>query len=377
MGVPIKVISYDQTNAPQLTGEVGKLDAILYAVLVTGFNTQAISSLTVTSNVATVATSAPHGYQVYDTILISGANESVFNNEFTIDSIPTSTSFTFAITTTTTPATGSISCKIAPLGWTQVFTNSSGKSVYHSTDITGTGLYLRVDDTSARNTLVNMYETMSTLDAGTGKSQDTYWAKSTVASTATHQWYIVGNSKCFYLMTEVNLGYPLGNFLYFFGDTISFRANDPWCCALGGHSATDPGYAYTNSGMTGSAGTATGMCLARAANWIGGYVPFGMYSTPRHIYFGNGTLANNPFPAPLDNSVHLFPVYIWEPNLYCWRGKMPALFSPGEFVNGVYPSKDRSVVIDGKTYMAFRLNVGVSSTTWASIWFSLDQSDWS
>lgn len=375
MGVPIKVISYDQTNAPQLTGEVGKLDAILYAALVTGFNPQTISSLTVTSNVATVATSAPHGYQVYDTILISGANESVFNDEFTIDSVPTSTSFTFAITTTTTPATGSLFCKIAPLGWLRSFSGTN-ISVYKMNDVTSTGLYLRVDDTGTRSTQVNMYETMTTVDIGTGKSQDTYWAKSTVASTATHQWYLVGTSKCFYLMTEVNLSYPLGNFLYFFGDTISFRANDPWCCALGGHSATDPTYAYTNSGMTGSAGTATGMCLAKAANWIGGYTSFGMFSTPRHSTFGNGTLSGGPFPSPIDNACHLFPVYTWETVLNSWRGKMPGLFCPGEYVNGVYLSKDRSVVIDGKTYMAFQLNAGTSAT-YGSIFISLDQSDWS
>jgi len=221
-----------------------------------------------------------------------------------------------------------------------------------------------------------MYETMATVDAGTGKSQDTWWAKSSLANTAIHQWYLVGNSKSFYLLTEVNLNIPIGNFLYFFGDIASFRANDPWCCALGGHSAVDPTYAYTSSGMAGSSGVTAGMCLARASNWIGGYVPFGMYSTPRHAYFGYGTLANNPFPAPLDNSVHLFPVYIWESNLGCWRGKMPALFCPGEYVNGVYPNKDRSVVIDGKTYIAFRLSVS-TGTSYGQIWISLDQSDWS
>lgn len=375
MGVPIKVISYDQTNAPQLTGEVGKLDAILYAALVTGFNPQTISSLTVTSNVATVATSAPHGYQVYDTILISGANESVFNDEFTIDSVPTSTSFTFAITTTTTPATGSISCKIAPLGWLRSFSGTN-ISVYKMNDIVSTGLYLRVDDTGAKSTLVNMYESMSTIDVGIGKSQDTWWAKSSVANTATHQWYLVGNSKCFYLMTEINLAYPIGLSIYFFGDTTSFRANDPWCCALGGQSVADQTYGNQLTGMIGCVGTTTGMCLARAANWLGGYTSFGMFANPRHSTFGNGTLVNGPFPAPLDNSVHLFPVYLWETNMSCWRGKMPGLFCPGEYVNGVYPSKDRSVVIDGKTYMAFRLNVGTSAT-YGSIWFSLDQSDWS
>lgn len=376
MTVPIKIYSYDMVNAPALSGEINKLDAILNACLVTGFNSKSINSISVSNNIATATTSTSHGYQVYDTIVISGANENQFNDEFTIASVPSTTTFTFPLITNTSSATGTITCKIAPLGWSQAFTNGSGKSVYHSTDINGTGLYLRVDDTGARSTQVNMYETMATVDVGTGKSQDTWWTKSSVANTATHQWYLVGNSKCFYLMTEVNVAYPYGLSIYFFGDTISFRANDPWCCALGGQSVADQNYGNQSTGMIGANGVTTGMCLARASNWIGGYAPFGFYSTPRYSIFGYGTLVNGPFPAPLDNSAHLFPVYLWEPNLYCWRGKMPGLFCPGEYVNGVYPSKDRSVVIDGKTYIAFRINVGTTAN-YGSIWFSLDQSDWS
>lgn len=376
MPVQIKVFSYDQTNAPALSGESSKLDAILNACLVTGFNSKSISSISVSNNIATVTTSTSHGYQQYDTIVISGANEIVFNDEFTIASVPSTTTFTFPLVTNTSSATGTITCKIAPLGWTQDFTNGSGKSVYHSSDFTGTGLYLRVDDTGARSTQVNMYETMSTLDAGTGKSQDTWWAKSSVANTATHQWYLVGSSKCFYLMTEINLAYPYGLSIYFFGDTISFRANDPWCCALGGQSAADQNYGSQSTGMIGCMGTTTGMCLARTASWIGGYTSFGMFSTPRHSTFGFGTSSGGPFPSPIDNACHLFPVYTWETGLNSWRGKMPGLFCPGEYVNGIYLSKDRSVVIDGKTYIAFRINVGASAT-YGSIWFSLDQSDWS
>ena len=217
---------------------------------------------------------------------------------------------------------------------------------------------------------------MTSVDAGTGKSQDTWWTKSSVANTAIHQWFIVGSSKCFYLMTEINFGYPLGLSNYFFGDITSFRANDPWCCALGGQSAADQSYGNQATGMLGCMGTTAGMCLARTANWIGGYTSFGMFSTPRHNPFGFGALSGGPFPSPLDNACHLFPVYIWESNLNCWRGKMPGLFCPGEYINGVYPSKDRSVVINGKTYMAFRLSTG-ATTNYGSFFISLDQSDWS
>lgn len=375
MGVPIKCISFDQTGAPQLSGEAGKLDAILYAALVTGINPQSITSLTVVANVATVTTSVVHGYQVNDVILISGANESVFNDEFVIVSIPTTTSFTFAITTTTTPATGTISCKIAPLGWSQVFTDTN-KSIYQSNDQLATKLYLKVDDTGAKSTQVNIYETVSTIDIGTGKSTDIWWGKSSIANTTTRQWYLVGDSKRFYLMTEINLSYTIGLSIYFFGDIIPFRANDPWCCALGGHSAIDPSVAVNNTGMLNVAGTTTGMVLARSASWLGGSVPFGMYSVTRHTVMGYAGSVPSSFPSSADNKIHLFPVYVYDSQANVWRGEMPAMYCPAEYPNGVYLSKERHI-IDNKTYMSFRLNMGSSATVWGNYFLSLDSSDWS
>lgn len=69
--VPIKVIDNSQTSAPTCTGEAGKLDAILYAALVTGINSKNISTISVTNNVATVTTSTTHGYNVNNIIVIS------------------------------------------------------------------------------------------------------------------------------------------------------------------------------------------------------------------------------------------------------------------------------------------------------------------
>jgi len=141
----------------------GKLDAILYAALVTGFNSKNVSSITVSGNVATVTTSTAHGYMVGDGIKIEGANESIFNDEFEIITVPTTTSFTFPLATGIASATGTITAKIAPLGWERVYTGTN-KSVYRSLDPAATRLYLRIDDSADRTAVVSMYETMSSID---------------------------------------------------------------------------------------------------------------------------------------------------------------------------------------------------------------------
>jgi len=219
-----------------------------------------------------------------------------------------------------------------------------------------------------------MYETMSTVDVGTGKSTDIFWCKSSVASTATHQWFLVGNSKCFFLFTEINLSYPYGLSIYFFGDINSFRSNDPWATALCGHSATDPIIGITNNSLLSFNNTSTGLILAKGTSWIGGNASFCVYSLSRHSQVGYGTNSVIPFPSPTDFAAHLFPVYIWETDTNAWRGKIPALFAPIEYTNGVYQNKER-IMIDNKIFMSFRLGVA-AAPSWGNYFISLDQSDW-
>lgn len=99
---------YGQTSAPPMAGVIGYFIAILDAFLVNGFNPRNVTSLTVSNNVATATTSTAHGYEIGTVIANSGANESVFNDDFEIIAIPTTTSFTFAVTTALTAATGTI-----------------------------------------------------------------------------------------------------------------------------------------------------------------------------------------------------------------------------------------------------------------------------
>lgn len=73
-------------------------------------HTQSVTSITRSSNTATVTTPSAHNVLEGDLITISGAGESQYNGIFTVKSAPTTTTFTYELFsgTPTSPATGTI-----------------------------------------------------------------------------------------------------------------------------------------------------------------------------------------------------------------------------------------------------------------------------
>lgn len=65
----------EETGAPTLNNAAGSLIAVLDALLTTGFNVKAVTSVSVSGGVATAVISA-HGYEVGKTLLIAGATPS-------------------------------------------------------------------------------------------------------------------------------------------------------------------------------------------------------------------------------------------------------------------------------------------------------------
>lgn len=374
MTLPVKDYSSIQSGASPCAGTAGYGIAILDACLVTGFNSKSVSSLTVTANVATATTTTNHGLAVGDPIAIAGANEAVFNDEFRVASVPSSTTFTFAVTTATTPATGTLSCKIPSLGWEKAFTGTN-KAVYRSQDVTGTRLYLRVDDSNAQYMAVNLYETMSSVDAGTGASTTLYWKKSITSSEVARPWQLVGDRKIFYLFTDWNPSYPLQPNGYVFGDLLTAKAGDAYHCLIIGHTASDPLRAFTDNHFNVNRGSAntSGQLLARSFSQLGVGVGFYKESAPASTAMGSGSATI--FPNQSDNGVHLVPVYVFESATNAYRGRMPGLLIPMETTYGAFPAMDKTVVIGGKTHLAIRL-VGLAYNTYGNCWFSLDEA-WS
>ncbi|MDD5688478.1 MAG: hypothetical protein PHE88_11685 [Elusimicrobia bacterium] len=65
-------------------------------------------TLTSASTVATATTTQEHGRIVGDIVIISGASPAAYNGTYTVVSVPTSTTFTYAFAGGTSPATGTI-----------------------------------------------------------------------------------------------------------------------------------------------------------------------------------------------------------------------------------------------------------------------------
>jgi len=241
MTIAVKRYASTMTGAPTLSGTAGAAVTLLNACLVDGFNVKAVSSAAHTAGVATVATSSDHGYAVHDVIALSGANESAWNDEFRVLTVPDSTHFTFAIASgTATPATGTLSAKIAPLGWSKPFSGTNKAAYLPKAGYVQRYLRVRDDATtppsaSGRWAVIRGYEAMTAIDTGTGlfptsaqRTNGLILQKSSTSDATARAWWLVGDGGIFYLGTDwygPDLG---GRWVYghVFGDIQSLRPGD-------------------------------------------------------------------------------------------------------------------------------------------------------
>jgi hypothetical protein len=365
MAVPIKIFTSTQTSAPQLSGQAGKLNDILYACLCTGYNSKTVSSISVANNIATAVTSTDHNYAINDIIKITDANESVFNDDFTITEITNSTTFKFDITTNIASATGTMTSVIAPLGWAREYTGTN-KAVYRSTQVDGTRLFLRIDDTNAKYANAYQYEDMTSVDIGVNAGQTIFWSKSTAADVTARNWWLVGDSKFFYFFPQFSTTITSVS-LYGFGELSNpFYANDSWHSVIFGSyldgSSQTPSYA-TDMYICFSGGQAiatSGTNIARSSVQIGSYVYFYLASLPYHPNaLGFAGSYNPTYPSPTNFSLNLFKTYVKEgaPN-YSLRGILPGFYVSyeGMAAGAAFANGNRTIVQNGITYAAFRTN---------------------
>ena len=269
------------SNSPVLNGTAGSLISLLDAVLVNGFNSKTVT-LSQTGGTATLSCSS-HGFNVYDVISISGANESAWNDEFRVLTTTTNT-LTFAIgSNTTSPATGTITAKIAPLGWTKPFSGTN-KAAYLPKSIYSQ-CYLRVQDDSStpisangRWAKIRGYETMSDIDTGTGLfptvaqlTNSLSLMKSNASDSTGRGWRIYGDGGIFYmfvfwlnsLIADCNI----------FGDINSIKAGDAYGCVITGtYQDTLPsgvGYSNNNGTIATNFIAQSGKYIARSYTQIG------------------------------------------------------------------------------------------------------------
>lgn len=372
----IKVFYSDQVGAPTLNGLVGSLIAVLDACLVDGYNQVNVASITRTGSLVTVQTSTAHGYTgpmdnywsqggVGNIATIAGATQSAYNGEWPV-TVVNPTTFTFDIGTATpaSPATGTITTKRAPGGFSKAFSDSN-RGVYRSNDLSSRRFYLQVNDVAdnangqgARFAWWRGYEVMRGIDDGDypfpNFVQSGYQAqqirKSSALDTTSRRWTLVTDGKAFWFQTHPDVGgastsvsgWSGGNW---FGDFMPL-APDGYAVLINGDNSGATAYNInTSCGMLYPSGTTSPnptsgsgwACIPRKYNgqatpvWAAGLLAMGL---------SNNCMGQNAYlsyPDPFANRLHVSQMKIFDGSIF--RGLLPLY----ESASGVVHS-DREIV---------------------------------
>ena len=351
----VKFFDSTQSGAPTLSGQAGRLVAVLDACLINGYGSVTLDSLVVSGNVATATQSTGHGFTMLGTsgpvVTISGAATAGINGEWRIASVPDSTTFTFAAPgVSNQTASGTIAVKRSAAGWGKAFAGTN-KGAYRSADVTGTRRYFRVNDASATIPSLNMYATMTTVDAGTGGSPTYYFGKSSEASAVARPWRLVADGRRFYLFAQNDGAEWYG--MLFFGDVGAYKSADAYACLLIAGNAADY---YSNNFYllkTNNGHFCRGYNQAKA-NVAAQLVSHGHSN-------GLGAGAMQAYPAPADTAFHGWPVEAWEDTAVA-RGLMPGLWNPihaaasiadGTIISAVSQIGGGSLIVQQLAYGSF------------------------
>lgn len=234
----------------------------------------------------------------------------------------------------------------AGMGWTKAF-SGSGLRTYRNSPITGSGYYLRVDDTAARSSLLRGYSSMSDVSTGTDpvpsdamKSVGSRWDKSGNASAEARHWVAVGNERFFYLFIDTAGIFASqgtqGTYGHYAGDLISMRPGDRhnFCVSYKGsdtEASSTIGYAFkAQSGWSGgpTSDTSTAAFIARSYTGTPGSVR-ACISAPGQGSGGLvGSLVSFPaYPYPGNGGLLYGSVDVLEA-AYQPRGRLPGIYAP-------------------------------------------------
>lgn len=366
--IPVKYMHSGMAGAPALNGTVGAMIAVLDACLINGFGLKTVDSLVVASNVATMTISTGHSFEVGSVSLISGVTGalSALNGEWRVAATTTNTVTFDAPGIANGTAAGTITTKVAPLGWSKPY-GTGNYAAYKSTDPAALGHYLRVDDTDATNARVRGFETMSTIDNGTGPyptdtqiSGGGYWRKSSTADSTSRNWAVIGDGRLFYLWAvphDATSVTSQGTF-YWFGDFNPVSSTDVYSSCLGCRDAAstlypstvfytwDSHYAliYAPRSYTGIGSSAVVLPTAESylatSGWSSG--------------IANGAAYSMAYPNQPDNGLYLSKALVMEGAnnaIFTLRGVFPGAYFIPQNVRFALTSKD---TVEGQNDMAGR-----------------------
>jgi hypothetical protein len=335
----IKVYRSTDAGAPSLNGNAASLITVLDAVLVNGYNSISITGITRSGTTATVTCGAAHGLSTDDWALVAGAAQSDYNIEAQV-TVTDSTHFTYQVANSpTTPATGTITVKRAPGGFTKAF-SATGKAAYRANRLDSARHFLRVlDDASSAGAYKEAqtwsYENMTDVDTGTGPTATVrYWNKSTTGDGTARNWIIITDGKLIYYVCGTDgAAATLGGAANYYhagvwGDFISNKAGDTYNVVhIGALNANSQTNGNTNAlaqqvqNMTNTGG----VLIARSYTAVSSQVTdAALMATIMSTVLG--AVAYITYPHAVDNGLYLTPVNINEGAKGVLRGRLPGAY---------------------------------------------------
>ncbi len=400
----VKYFTNVMQGAPQLYNDFGCMTKLLDACLVDGFNLRQVQTLTYADGVATCTVVGGHQYKVGQWLLVEGVEQPEYEGEIQVRSVTTNT-FTYVVTgNPTSPALGTITVKVAPLGFERRFSEGS-KRAYRSVNPLSKGIFLRVDDglapgydpVYAKKAKVGMAQGMTDINTvegieapfdplnpyqnwvPTGSGGGIYdgWYKWYYAKKGNpwegdtsgpqeynRPWVLVGDDRGFYLFNEIqNDNGHAGRIGYCFTDFESYRQSDPYNTMLAATTWYSPastawGWGSDVNNWFNRSLDYTGKILLRDHTLLGGNQSVGF--APLNTNNGqtiSGRATGIPFPNPVDYSLILHPVHLMQASAKGLRGKMPGLM----WVHNDNPLQDLEVVSNvvgypGRKFLMVRMN---------------------
>lgn len=328
----VKYFDSTQIGAPVLNGVAGALIALFDACLVNGFGVGTPDSVVIAGGVCTVTRAAGHPMQVGTVALLAGCvttGAGSLNGEQKVTAV-TTTTYAFATTVTNQSATGTITHKTSPAGWTKLFTGTN-LAVYQSPNVAATKMCLRVDDTGTTEARVVGYESMTDVNTGVNAfptssqvSGGLFWTKSSAANATANAWMLVADSRTIYTSRAYRSGNVttdqiVAHQTHMFGDIVPTKSGDAYGAIISGEIASQAASTVggTTNGMTyNSTAAGAGLYMTRAYTGIGTANPTGragpvFNGVPNNA--NSGTLAlGTPFPNPTDGGLYVTQQYIFD-----------------------------------------------------------------
>lgn len=363
------IINIDSTmpGALALSGVAGTLHTLLKTYLVSGAGAGVVATLTVVNGIATATYASGHPFRPNAVAQVTGATPAGLNGLKRVLTAGAN-SITFAAPGVADgAATGSITSKLAPAGWTELYPGTANVLALKPSVPEATGCVLRVDDTGTTNARVRAYEAMSDMSTGVGvtplESQvggGLWWPKSGTANATARPWYLVADDRGFYIAVS-----PQGTDRYTLlcvGDIASHKSGDAYGYLITGNQGDQTGLTTAPDGCCGYSHRSArgGAYLVRAHTAIGQAIAaqrLGAHhnGSAADVYAGTpgysiGTYPNGPNNGLMTGALELHALGI--------RGTLPGLLHPVQDCGNAFASG--SIVegtdgLEGRKLLALRV----------------------